>query len=613
MIKKFIKRADAGWDGGLGTGSGIMSNDYVGLGFGVPGGGGSGLGNQTNLPPSHQGHAGDLAAGPWSGDSNVKERYKNEFVKKEVPIDYTPEELIKEIRTLLKINTPESKAKVTYLKQILDDKIRRMKASRRAYDASIHVKNATLVRNLKEDAFVQALFTEHDVPLIKLEEVKEFPEELTHFALHNLVHVLSKTAGELRPLTFTSEEQGIINRVREAADALDIDVYLVGGFVRDRIAGGKEKEAAGDLDFMCERDADKIVSYLAKKYGAPEPVKYSRSKAVMLTLDDHPIDFIDAKHIYRPLRQGFDTLEDEEDETVAFDDAYRRDLTVNSLMYDVRRGKLLDPTGKGLKDLRGGTLNTIIDPFIKFRIHAPDMLRALRFAATLGYKLGPKMLEAMKANAERLRPRDKGGDISNRRIRKELRKAIDTPEHWAKMRELLQQAGLDVILAKDIEDVQEDFEGGIEYHFDEKEKALEKQKEKREKEQKKERAMNIKKFIKQSGLFDMFKKKELDYFKQKEEALKQKRKQLQPKEKKEPTGPIQPLGKQERLQYIAERLDEQLKSIAPKQHQQFVNDFLAQYKITKGIPEYSVIISLLKNYSPFIPSFKPPLDPWGNK
>ena len=552
-VRNFTKKADPSWSGDSGTG--ILAPDYMGLGFGSPGGGGEGLGNQINLPPSHQGHPGNLAAGPWSGDSNIRERFTNEVVKKEMPADWTPEGLISEIKNLLKINTPESRDKATFLKDVLDDKVRRMKASRRTFDSLNLVKNARLVAELKNDTFVQALFAEHDVALEKLDELESFPEELSHFALHNLAHSLLKTAQtsqqpikgecpesekvvyvsisdlvendfkadcpegkrhlehvkpvsireyvkhkkhkkratELQPLKFTPGEQEIVKKVRDVAEALDIDIYLVGGFIRDRISSrDKDKEEAGDLDFMCEHDTQKVVQYLVKKHGYKEPVEYSRSKAIMLNMDEHPIDFIDAKRIYRPLEtEGYSTLEEEEDETVAFDDAFRRDLTVNTLMYDVRKNELLDPTGRGIQDLKEGVLNTIIDPFIKFRVHAPDMLRALRFAATLGFKLGPNMLEAMRTNAERVRPRDQGGDISNRRVRKELRKAIDKPEHWAKMRELLQQAGLDIVLAEDIQDVQEDFEGGIEYKFDdEKSKLLEKPKE--------EKAM-VKRFTKKAA------------------------------------------------------------------------------------------------------------------
>jgi len=342
--------------------------------------------------------------------------------------------------------------------------------------------------------------------------------------------------------------------VREAAEALDIDTYLVGGFIRDRVSGKDNKEAAGDLDFMCEHDVEKVVLYLMKKAGAPEPIRYGRSQAILLTINDQPIDFIDAKQIFKPLTPKDDTLEEEEDETVAFDDAFRRDFTMNTLMYDVRKSKLIDPTGRGLRDLQAGVLNTIIDPFIKFRIHAPDMLRALRFAATLGFQLGPKMLEAMRANAERVRPRDQGGDISNRRIRKELRKAIDKPEHWAKMRELMQQAGLDLVLAEDIQDVQDDFEGGIDYHFEEGQKG--------------EKAMDIKGFCKRGGIFDK-------WFGN------------QPADK--------PPTKEERLKYLAGKLDEILKSVPEPRRDKVATEFFNQYAtLTKQ--DRLMIMTLSKYY-----------------
>lgn len=347
----------------------------------------------------------------------------------------------------------------------------------------------------------------------------------------SIKHRFMKTAKAT--ITFTPEEQQVIDVVKEAAQEVGIKCYLVGGAVRDRVLG---KENV-DLDFMCEQGAEKLAAHLAKKYNTGDPVQYDRSQAIMVPLGNQTLDFINAEKLFTPLKQQ-ESLEGEEEFTTSFDDAYRRDLTINTLMYDIATGELLDPTGKGLKDLRDKKLNTVIDPFIKYKIHAADMLRALRFAATLGFEMGPRMLEAMRENAERVRPRDVGGDISNRRVRRELRKAIDKPEHWAKMLELLQKAGLDIVLAKDIEDVQKDFIGGIDYHFDNEDKGV--------------KAMRIRRFTKQAGLFDVFKQK-------KEE------------------GPLKPTTGAERIKYLAKNLDDLLRHTHPSKHEEKVIEFLSSY------------------------------------
>lgn len=350
--------------------------------------------------------------------------------------------------------------------------------------------------------------------------------------------------GEIK---FNEKEQKIIDAVKQAADDLDINTYLVGGAVRDRLLG---KEGA-DLDFMCEHGADKMVVHLAEKFGTEMPVQYDRSKALMITLNGETVEFVNAERLFRPVKQD-ESMEGEEEFTTSFDDAYRRDLTINTLMYDLRKGELLDPTGKGLDDLRNKQLNTVIDPYIKYKIHAPDMLRALRFAATHGFELGENMLDAMRANAERVRPRDRGGDISNRRIRKELRKAIDDPQHWAKLRSLLSEAGLDIVLADDIDDVQQDLIGGIDYHLEEKDAMT-----------------RIRGLTKISGIFDFWKKKE--------EGMP---------------------SKQERMDYIVRQIDDALAKAPVAQQAEVLRKMLTEWKISQNMPEYAYIMSMLKNYKP---------------
>lgn len=272
--------------------------------------------------------------------------------------------------------------------------------------------------------------------------------------------ILTLSAQKLRKITFTAKEKSIIDKIKLVAKKLGITPYIAGGLVRDRLIGRPSE----DLDFVVDKDAEKLVQALVDEYDLSEPVEYGRSKAISVTIDDTPVDIINAERIITPLKQD-ESLEGEEEFSVSFDDIYRRDLTINSLLYDIMKDEVVDYTGRGLKDLQQGKIETIIDPNIKFKIHAPDILRALRFATILDFSLSDKMKEAMRKNADRIMPRDKGGDVSNRRIRRELRKTANTPDHWEKMKSLLAEVGVFDIIKNDIKDVDEDFKGGIEYTY----------------------------------------------------------------------------------------------------------------------------------------------------
>ncbi len=68
------------------------------------------------------------------------------------------------------------------------------------------------------------------------------------------------------------------------------------------------------------------------------------------------------------------------------EDAVRRDFTVNALYYDDRDGSVLDFTG-GMADLREGSIRAIGDPAVRYREDPVRMLRAVRFAAKLGFRI----------------------------------------------------------------------------------------------------------------------------------------------------------------------------------------------------------------------------------
>ena len=76
-------------------------------------------------------------------------------------------------------------------------------------------------------------------------------------------------------------------------------------------------------------------------------------------------------------------------------DAYRRDFTVNGLFYNIEDFSVIDWVG-GMKDIEGKVIRSIGDPNIRFREDPVRMMRAVKFAARLGFTIERKTLAAMK-------------------------------------------------------------------------------------------------------------------------------------------------------------------------------------------------------------------------
>lgn len=83
----------------------------------------------------------------------------------------------------------------------------------------------------------------------------------------------------------------------------------------------------------------------------------------------------------------------------AFEDAERRDLTINALFYNVHTRRVEDLTGRGLSDLRERRIRTPLEPQRTFLDDPLRVLRCVRFAARLGYLLDDAILACMRDGA----------------------------------------------------------------------------------------------------------------------------------------------------------------------------------------------------------------------
>jgi poly(A) polymerase len=247
---------------------------------------------------------------------------------------------------------------------------------------------------------------------------------------------------ELEQSYILSKLSGPIFQVlTESADALQVETYLIGGFVRDLILRRPSK----DIDVVCVGSgielAQEVVNRLGKKakfaffknYGTAQ-VKYR----------DVEIEFVGAR------KESYtrDSRNPMVESGTLQDDLNRRDFTINAMAICINRerfGELIDPFN-GLEDLDNYCIQTPLEPDITFSDDPLRMLRAIRFAAQLGFFLAAETFEAIERNKERI------AIISEERIVDELNKIILSPRPSIGF-ELLEQTGLLAIILPELVDL----------------------------------------------------------------------------------------------------------------------------------------------------------------
>jgi len=228
----------------------------------------------------------------------------------------------------------------------------------------------------------------------------------------------------------TEKELFILNKVSHAAQELGVESYLIGGFVRDKIIGRKTKDA----DIVCVGDGIELAKAVSKRF-KPEPkLSYFKNFGTAhIKVDDFDVEFVGArKESYRYHSRKPDvsagTLKDDQD---------RRDFTINALAISLNKedqGKLIDPFD-GINDIKKRIIRTPLDPVQTFSDDPLRMMRAIRFAAQLGFEIEEKTFDAIKNEAERI------NIVSQERITDELIKIVDSPIPSVGF-DLLYQSGL---------------------------------------------------------------------------------------------------------------------------------------------------------------------------
>ena len=222
----------------------------------------------------------------------------------------------------------------------------------------------------------------------------------------------------------------IIQRVAKVAAREAVPAYLVGGAVRDRILGRPTK----DIDIMVIGDGIAFARELARSFRLKRVIEYPRFGTAMVPYHELLIEVATA----RTERYASDSRKPTVRQGELHEDLARRDFTINALAMSLNSEDMFSLTDHygGLKDLDAGIIRTPLDAVTTFSEDPLRMLRAIRFAGQLGFRIESRTLAAIDKVKERLKI------ISQERITDELVKMILVPEKPSRGFQLLRQSGL---------------------------------------------------------------------------------------------------------------------------------------------------------------------------
>ena len=209
----------------------------------------------------------------------------------------------------------------------------------------------------------------------------------------------------------------VFKTIGEAAAELDYPCYVIGGYVRDALLG----KTCKDIDIVCVGSGIKLAEATAGKLkGKPKVSFFKNFGTAHFRYQDMDVEFVGArKESYqrnsrKPIVEN-GTLEDDQN---------RRDFTINALAISLipdSFGSLIDPFN-GLQHLQEKLIKTPLDPDITFSDDPLRMMRAIRFASQLRFRIEEATYNALRSNNYRIEI------VSQERITDELNKIVLSPK-----------------------------------------------------------------------------------------------------------------------------------------------------------------------------------------
>ena len=231
-------------------------------------------------------------------------------------------------------------------------------------------------------------------------------------------------------------ENKIFKIISQAALELNLECYVIGGFVRDILLNRNHKK---DIDIVAVGSGIELALKVSELLpNQPKVQVFKNYGTAMLRYKEMDIEFVGArkesyKHDSRnPLVEN-GTLKDDQE---------RRDFTINAMAFSLNSvdfGDLLDPFN-GVADLENKLLKTPLNPDITFSDDPLRMMRAIRFATQLNFEIESESLTSIAKNKERI------NIISGERIVDELNKILSSEKPSIGFLHLYQSGLLDLIL-----------------------------------------------------------------------------------------------------------------------------------------------------------------------
>ena len=207
----------------------------------------------------------------------------------------------------------------------------------------------------------------------------------------------------------------VFKRVGELADERGQRAFVIGGFVRDLLLDRPCK----DIDIVTEGSGIELARATAQSMGIRQVHVFKNFGTAMFKAHDFEVEFVGARKESYSRGSRKPVVEDGTLE----DDQNRRDFTINAMAISLNAdtfGKLVDPFG-GVDDLNRKWIRTPLDPDVTYSDDPLRMLRAVRFASQLAFRIEEGSLASIRRNSKRL------NIISAERIHTEVNKIILSP------------------------------------------------------------------------------------------------------------------------------------------------------------------------------------------
>lgn len=208
----------------------------------------------------------------------------------------------------------------------------------------------------------------------------------------------------------------IFKTIGEIADEQGVQVFVIGGYVRDLLL----KRPSKDIDIVVVGNGIDMAYNVAKRLGGIKVSVFKTFGTAMLRHKSIELEFVGA----RRESYNYDSRKPTVEEGTIEDDQNRRDFTINALAISLNKdtfGTLVDPFG-GLEHLQKKCIKTPLEPGITFSDDPLRMMRAIRFATQLNFNIEPQTFKAIADNSHRL------SIISKERIIDEFNKIMLAPK-----------------------------------------------------------------------------------------------------------------------------------------------------------------------------------------